>query len=77
MNEEPRRVEKPWGHEVWWACTDSYAGKLLVINAGHALSLQYHQEKDETSHLLSGRLLLIQGESADTLKEREVEPGLS
>lgn len=73
--EEPKRVEKPWGHEVWWAHTDSYAGKLLVVNGGHALSLQYHREKDETSYLLSGRLRLVQGKAADSLTEREVEPG--
>lgn len=73
--EEPKRVEKPWGHEVWWAQTDCYAGKLLIVNAGHSLSLQYHREKDETSYLLSGRLRLVQGETADSLGEREVEPG--
>jgi mannose-6-phosphate isomerase len=72
---EPQRVEKPWGHEVWWADTDRYAGKLLIVNAGHALSLQYHREKDETSYLLSGRLRLVQGETAGSLDEREVEPG--
>jgi quercetin dioxygenase-like cupin family protein len=49
--------------------------QLLVVNAGHALSLQYHREKDETSYLLSGRLRLIQGKAADSLTEREVEPG--
>ena len=37
---EPKRVEKPWGHELWWAQTDQYAGKLLTLNAGHSLSLQ-------------------------------------
>lgn len=68
-------MEKPWGHEVWWAQTDTYAGKLLVVNAGHALSLQYHREKDETSYLLSGRLRLSQGKTADSLDQREVKPG--
>lgn len=73
--EKPKKVEKPWGHEVWWADTDRYAGKLLVVNAGHALSLQYHREKDETSYLLSGRLRLTQGANAKALSEREIEPG--
>lgn len=73
--EKPKQVEKPWGHEVWWAHTDSYAGKLLVVNAGHALSLQYHREKDETSYLLSGKLRLRQGEAEGSLNEHEVEPG--
>jgi hypothetical protein len=40
-------VEKPWGHEVWWAQTDAYAGKLLYVEAGHQLSLQLHRQKDE------------------------------
>lgn len=52
-----------------------YAGKLLVVNAGQALSLQYHREKDETSYLLSGRLRLIQGPDTETLSELEIEPG--
>lgn len=73
--EEPKRIEKPWGYEVWWAHTDSYAGKLLIVNAGHALSLQYHREKDEASYLLSGKLRLRQGKTADSIDEREVEPG--
>lgn len=73
--DEPRRVEKPWGHEIWWAHTDSYVGKLLVVEAGQALSLQYHRVKDEASYLLSGRLLLTQGSSAEQLAEREIGPG--
>jgi mannose-6-phosphate isomerase len=73
--ELPRRVEKPWGHELWFAHTDRYAGKLLHVNAGHRLSVQYHERKDETSYLLSGRLLLSQGEAADRLMQIEVGKG--
>jgi mannose-6-phosphate isomerase len=51
-----RRVEKPWGHEIIWAHTDRYVGKVLHINAGHALSVQYHERKDETVYLLSGEM---------------------
>jgi mannose-6-phosphate isomerase len=51
------RVEKPWGYEIIWARTDSYAGKILHINAGHALSVQYHEVKDETVYLLSGDII--------------------
>ena len=72
----PRIVEKPWGHETWFAHTDQYAGKLLVVRAGHRLSLQYHDEKDESCYLLSGRLLLVQGPSADALEEIVLEPGV-
>ena len=41
------RVEKPWGYEIRWATTDRYLGKILHVNRGEALSLQYHERKDE------------------------------
>jgi mannose-6-phosphate isomerase-like protein (cupin superfamily) len=53
---EIRTVQKPWGHETIWAHTDRYVGKILHIKAGHALSVQYHERKDETVYLLSGEL---------------------
>ena len=71
----PRRVEKPWGYEIWWALTEHYAGKILHVNAGHRLSLQFHHEKDESCYLMSGRLLLVQGNSADDLSETVVSEG--
>jgi len=49
-------VDKPWGHELIWAHTDRYVGKILHIKAGEALSLQYHRAKDETVMVLSGRM---------------------
>ncbi|NUQ13052.1 MAG: cupin [Gemmatimonadaceae bacterium] len=49
-------VPKPWGHEIIWARTDRYVGKILHIKAGHALSVQYHNVKDETVFLLSGEM---------------------
>ena len=52
----PIHVEKPWGHETIIAWTDRYVGKILFIRAGHSLSLQYHQKKDETIYLTSGRM---------------------
>lgn len=73
--ELPRRVDKPWGHEVWFALTERYAGKLLHVKAGQRLSVQYHEEKDETSYLLSGRLLLNRGSSADSLVATELGAG--
>jgi|TARA_Y100000996_G_scaffold414024_1_gene403772 mannose-6-phosphate isomerase len=82
-------VVKPWGYEDRWAITDKYLGKILHINAGHRLSLQYHREKDETIYVLKGSLLLELGphhEYTDTetsvkvvLKEGEsqrIRPGL-
>ena len=68
------RVEKPWGYEVHWARTDRYVGKIIHINKGHALSLQYHNVKDETVYLLSGRLL-FEIDVDGKLTARELEPG--
>lgn len=56
MSELPKRVEKPWGYEVWWARTERYVGKLLHVRRGESLSLQYHRVKDETILVQSGRL---------------------
>jgi len=53
----PKQIDKPWGHEIWFALTDRYAGKIITVRAGHRLSLQYHEHKDETSHLVSGRMI--------------------
>jgi mannose-6-phosphate isomerase len=55
-------VPKPWGHETIWANTDRYVGKILHIKAGHALSVQYHNVKDETVFLLSGEMKYWVGE---------------
>ena len=60
-----RTVPKPWGHETIWASTDQYVGKILHIKAGHALSVQYHNAKDETVHLLSGEIIYRVQRSAD------------
>jgi len=58
MAEIPYRVEKPWGYELIWARTDRYVGKVLHVKAGQVLSLQYHNRKDETMHVLTGELIL-------------------
>ena len=52
----PASVDKPWGFELIWAHTERYVGKILHINAGHALSVQYHEKKDETVYLLRGEI---------------------
>jgi mannose-6-phosphate isomerase len=71
----PTRIDKPWGYEIWWAWTDQYVGKILHVNAGHKLSVQYHEHKDETSYVISGRLNLYKGATADDLKTSEVTVG--
>jgi mannose-6-phosphate isomerase len=75
--ETPKRVEKPWGYELWWARTDRYVGKILHVNRGESLSLQYHNVKDETIMLQSGRLLFETrptGEEGE-LRKLEMKPG--
>ncbi|HAK56363.1 MAG: cupin domain-containing protein [Vicinamibacterales bacterium] len=68
------RVEKPWGYEVHWAKTDKYVGKIIHVNAGHALSLQYHEQKDETILLWSGKIV-FEIKEGDVLVRREMDPG--
>ena len=72
-------VNKPWGREIWWAHAKGlYMGKLLEINDGHKLSLQYHDTKDETIYVLSGMLSLFYSESRDgALKEMILKEGES
>ena len=74
--EVPYRVDKPWGHELVWALTDRYVGKILHVKAGHILSLQYHNRKDETMHVLSGELILRTRPGSD-LMERPFKRGES
>jgi len=71
----PRRVEKPWGHEIIWAHAEHYVGKLIVIETGKRLSFQYHEAKDEWIYVVSGRLLLTLENDAGVVEERELDPG--
>ncbi len=70
-----RRVDKPWGYELIWAETESYAGKILHVNGGEALSLQLHEVKDETMYVLDGRIRLTTGSSVDRLEATELGTG--
>ncbi|MCH8029871.1 MAG: cupin domain-containing protein [Candidatus Dadabacteria bacterium] len=53
-----KRVDKPWGYELWWAITDRYVGKIIHLLSGHSMSYQYHEKKDETMYLLTGKVLV-------------------
>ncbi len=73
---EPRRVDKPWGWELIWAHADAYAGKILFVKAGESLSLQFHNEKDESWYVQSGRARLELGTAGDpVLKGGVIGPG--
>ena len=66
MSKQPiQRVEKPWGYELIWAKTGDYVGKMLHINKGHTLSLQYHEIKEETLYVVDGELLLTVEQNGD------------
>jgi mannose-6-phosphate isomerase-like protein (cupin superfamily) len=71
-----KRTEKPWGYEILWSHTDHYAGKVIHINAGHRLSLQYHEQKNESVLVLSGTLLL-HIDRGDEARIIELAPGES
>jgi len=74
-NELPRKTEKPWGYELLFALTPKYAGKVLFVKKGHRLSLQYHEEKDETLYIYEGKALLeIEGADGQMV-ESEALPG--
>lgn len=65
-----KRIDKPWGYELWWTVTDRYVGKLIHVNQGHALSLQYHEKKHESMYLINGEAeITLDGET------RQFRPG--
>lgn len=70
MSKQPiQRVEKPWGHELIWAKTKDYVGKILHIKKGHKLSLQYHEIKEETVFMVSGKMILVIEDDAGVMQE--------
>lgn len=70
-----RRVDKPWGHELIWAQTDRYVGKVIVIETGRRLSLQRHVTKDESILVRAGRLRLFLEDDAGVVREHELGAG--
>ena len=73
-----RRTDKPWGHEELFALVDGkFCGKAIHVREGHALSLQYHERKEEVISLQSGRLHVEVGAHEDDLEAFHLEPGES
>ncbi len=72
---DTQRVDKPWGHELIWAHTDRYVGKILVIETGRRLSLQHHEVKDESIYVLSGRLRFSLQDEAGAIQTEVLGPG--
>jgi mannose-6-phosphate isomerase-like protein (cupin superfamily) len=75
MTDEATVVPKPWGSELIWTATDRYVGKLITIEAGRRLSLQYHEQKDESLLVLSGRLRLHLEDDDGVVRVMELGPG--
>lgn len=71
------RVDKPWGYELRWAITDRYLGKLIHVDAGKSLSLQYHVQKDETIFVLSGDLDLVLEDEHGAVNTHRLTAGMS
>jgi mannose-6-phosphate isomerase len=71
------KVPKPWGHETIWAQSDRYVGKILHINAGQELSVQYHNKKDETVYLLGGEISYRVKSDAGALEDVRLQRGES
>jgi len=71
----PSRTDKPWGYEILWAHTEKYVGKILHVEAGHVLSLQYHEHKHESIYVLSGRMVFRYQAPDGTLQERDMQSG--
>ncbi len=69
-----RKVAKPWGHEEIFAETEHYVGKILSIRRGEALSLQYHEVKEETLRVLEGELELVSGPDVEHLQSHRLGP---
>ena len=72
---EVRRVDKPWGHELIWALSDVYCGKVLFVKAGQSLSLQYHEQKDESWLIQSGLAKIELGAVGEPMVEETIGPG--
>jgi len=70
-----RHIDKPWGYELIWAETEDYVGKVLFVRAGHALSLQYHEQKDESWLVQHGRASLELGQVGGALTTVEIAAG--
>jgi mannose-6-phosphate isomerase len=71
------RVDKPWGYELRWAVTERYAGKLIHIDRGHQLSLQYHVQKEESIHIVSGAMDLVLESDSGEIETNRLTAGMS
>jgi len=72
---EASKVDKPWGYELRWGITDRYAGKVLHVKKGEALSLQYHERKDEFQYVVKGAVDIELGGPDGALTTHRMKAG--
>ena len=65
------KIEKPWGYEVLWAKTKDYVAKVMHVNSGHRMSLQYHEKKEETIYVMAGKLRIWNSDDDDNYVDLE------
>ncbi len=70
-------VDKPWGHEVIFAKTKKYVGKILFVKKGEQLSVQFHRKKDETIYIFKGHINLYVGDDKNSLRKVSMKEGSS
>lgn len=71
-----KRIDKPWGYELHWVPADApYMGKILHIKEGARLSLQLHDEKQESWFLMNGKAAVIWENESGELIQTELCPG--
>jgi mannose-6-phosphate isomerase len=76
-NSYVKRVEKPWGYELHWVPENiPYMGKLIHINEGARLSLQVHDEKQESWFIVNGRGAVVWENEEGELIETALQPGV-
>lgn len=72
-----KRIEKPWGYEIHWVPEDApYMGKLLHVNEGARLSLQVHDEKQESWFIIGGNGSVIWENEKGEMVEAVLQPGM-
>jgi quercetin dioxygenase-like cupin family protein len=72
---KPKIKPKPWGREIWFAATQNYAGKILEVKKGARLSLQFHEKKEETQFLFSGKVRLTFSSNPKKLRTKILNAG--
>lgn len=72
-----KKVEKPWGYEIHWVPADApYMGKIIHINEGARLSLQLHDEKQESWLVVNGKAAVIWENEKGEMVQTELQPGV-